>query len=60
MYDDPTASSLGWWTDNGAYYHYDAADDARAGSYERSMADVKRAHDKAGLPFKHWQLDSWW
>lgn len=21
-YDDPIASSVGWWTDNGAYYHY--------------------------------------
>ena len=57
-YDDVTASSVGWWTDNGGYYHYGGTD-GKAGDFETQMHDALADHKQRGIPFKHWQLDSW-
>jgi hypothetical protein len=58
-YDDETVSSVGWWTDNGGYYHYGGTD-GKPGDFETQMHDALADHRKLGIPFKHWQLDSWW
>eukprot|EP01052_Picozoa_sp_SAG31_P025891 SAG31_NODE_2301_length_5978_cov_14.073652_7_plen_596_part_00 len=58
-YDDETASSIGWWTDNGGYYHYGGTD-GKTGDFEVQMHDALADHRKLGIPFRHWQLDSWW
>lgn len=58
-YDDETASSLGWWTDNGGYYHYGGTN-GKPGDFEVQMHASLTEHRKLGIPFKHWQLDSWW
>jgi hypothetical protein len=61
-YDDPISSYVGWWTDNGGYYHYGGTDPAKSGDYEVQMARVRAEQTEADFPvkFKHWQLDSWW
>lgn len=61
MYEDDIVSSLGYWTDNGAYYHYPIDGPAlQAGGYQREIARVHQANQAHRLPFRHWQLDSWW
>lgn len=55
-----SASSIGFWTDNGGYYHYSIGDNRTLGSnYEEVFRSVKEHHDELGLPFRHWQFDSW-
>ena len=29
-------------------------------SYEEVLPKVKAKHDALGVPFGHWQFDSWW
>lgn len=60
-YLDDTHGAIGFWTDNGGYYHYSIGDNASLGStYEEVLPKVKAYHDELGVPFKHWQFDSWW
>ena len=67
-YRDATHATIGYWTDNGGYYHYSTGDgshQAKNGSYvynrtyEEVLPEVKASHDAAGVPFGHWQFDSW-
>jgi len=48
---------LGYWTDNGAYYYYKTEGDL---TYAQTLLAVKADADKLGVPFKYFQLDSWW
>ena len=56
LYRDVTHSTIGFWTDNGGYYHYDTGSSR---SYEQVLPEVKAYHDQIGVPFGHWQFDSW-
>eukprot|EP00635_Sarcinochrysidales_sp_CCMP3193_P006965 CAMPEP_0118914238 /NCGR_PEP_ID=MMETSP1166-20130328/14663_1 /TAXON_ID=1104430 /ORGANISM="Chrysoreinhardia sp, Strain CCMP3193" /LENGTH=758 /DNA_ID=CAMNT_0006853807 /DNA_START=30 /DNA_END=2306 /DNA_ORIENTATION=- len=67
-YRDVAHSGLGFWTDNGGYYHYYGPSDPSgknnngtptATTYEEVLTSVKRSHDEAAIPFRHWQFDSW-
>jgi len=59
-YLDDSHGGIGFWTDNGGYYHYSIGDDPSLGStYEEVLPKVKAYHDEIGVPFKHWQFDSW-
>jgi len=67
-YRDATHATIGYWTDNGGYYHYSTGNGSRpaangsmvyARSYEEVLPEVKASHDAAGVPFGHWQFDSW-
>ncbi len=59
-YRDVTHGSIGFWTDNGGYYHYSVGDNASLGAtYEEVLPKVKAYHDAIGVPFRHWQFDSW-
>ncbi len=62
VYDDAIASGMGWWTDNGAYYHYGGVQPPpnNPGAYQAAMHAAHAAHQAQKLPFQHWQLDSWW
>lgn len=56
MYRDDVISTIGFWTDNGGYYHYATGTNE---SYEEVLPKVKAYHDSIGVPFRHWQFDSW-
>ena len=43
----------------GGFYHYGGTD-GKAGDFETQMHDALADHKRLGIPFKHWQLDSWW
>mmetsp|Transcript_37439 Transcript_37439/g.79411 ORF Transcript_37439/g.79411 Transcript_37439/m.79411 type:complete len:754 (-) Transcript_37439:67-2328(-) len=59
-YKDAVHGSIGYWTDNGGYYHYSLGDNKSLGkNYEEVLPKVKAYHDSLGVPFKHWQFDSW-
>ena len=58
MYRDTTHSTIGFWTDNGGYYHYSTGVD-KTKTYEEVLPLVKQYHDEIGVPFGHWQFDSW-
>lgn len=59
-YLDDSHGSIGFWTDNGGYYHYSVGDNKSLGTtYEEVLPKVKAYHDELGVPFKHWQFDSW-
>jgi hypothetical protein len=58
MYRDVTHSSIGFWTDNGGYYHYDTGVN-KSKTYMDVLPKVKAYHDALGVPFRHWQFDSW-
>eukprot|EP01130_Rhizamoeba_saxonica_P013826 TRINITY_DN5943_c0_g1_i1.p1 TRINITY_DN5943_c0_g1~~TRINITY_DN5943_c0_g1_i1.p1 ORF type:complete len:747 (+),score=106.83 TRINITY_DN5943_c0_g1_i1:13-2253(+) len=55
--DDMTIQTLGYWTDNGAYYYYNTVPHK---NYEKTMSDVKMYLDSIKVPVKNYQLDSWW
>jgi len=57
MYKDTTHGKIGFWTDNGGYYHYDTG--VKNETYEEVLPRVKAYHDRIGVPFGHWQFDSW-
>jgi hypothetical protein len=44
--------------DNGGYYHYSTGSN-KSVSYEEVLPRVKAYHDSIGVPFGHWQFDSW-
>jgi len=56
MYAGNIVGSIGFWTDNGGYYHYATGSNE---TYEEVLPQVKAYHDSIGVPFKHWQFDSW-
>eukprot|EP00966_Prymnesium_polylepis_P009534 219909-Prymnesium_polylepis.2 len=39
------------------YYHY--ATGNKSETYEEVLPKVKAYHDNLGVPFRHWQFDSW-
>ena len=66
--DVVTHSTIGFWTDIGGYYHYSTGTGSTKfpngsyiynQSYEEVLPKVKASHDAAGVPFGHWQFDSW-
>lgn len=42
----------------GGYYHYSTGTNKSA-TYEEVLPKVKAYHDALGVPFGHWQFDSW-
>lgn len=56
-YADPGASTLGYWTDNGAMYYYHTEPGMNE---EETLLGVKAYADEAGIPYGYLQLDSWW
>jgi len=57
---DDIHGKIGFWTDNGGFYHYSIGDNASLGTnYEEVLPKVKQYHDELGVPFGHWQFDSW-
>jgi len=59
MYRDATHSTIGFWTDNGGYYHYALGNKSKDATFESVLPKVKAYHDEIGVPFGHWQFDSW-
>jgi hypothetical protein len=56
-YKDLFIATLGYWTDNGAYYYYRTE---KGMNYASTLLFAKRVFDKKGIPFRYVQLDSWW
>ncbi|MHA1359052.1 MAG: hypothetical protein ACTSRC_13095 [Candidatus Helarchaeota archaeon] len=56
-YDDPVVANLGFWTNNGAYYYYRKE---KGMSYEQTIAYIREVCKERDIPFKYYQLDSWW
>ena len=56
-YRDRTHSTIGFWTDNGGYYHYSTGGGSE--TYEAVLPKVKAHHESLGVRFGHWQFDSW-
>jgi len=56
-YADAGLSTLGYWTDNGAYYYY-RTEEGR--TFEETLLAVKAEADAIGIPYGHFQIDSWW
>jgi hypothetical protein len=54
---DPSLTSLGYWTDNGAGYYYDFEDSL---GYTGTLLAVKDEFAKAGVALGYMQIDSWW
>ncbi|GAB4328518.1 MAG: hypothetical protein Kow0069_35710 [Promethearchaeota archaeon] len=54
---DPVLANLGFWTQNGAYYYYNAE---RGTTYEETILHCRRTFEERGIPFHFFQLDSWW
>ncbi len=58
---DPRGSTavgtLGYWTDNGAYYYYRAEPGK---NYETALLEMKDYLDSEGIRVGYFQLDSWW
>ncbi|CAD5111385.1 unnamed protein product [Dimorphilus gyrociliatus] len=48
---------LGYWTDNGAYFYYNTLKNK---TYEESLYEVYKYSQKAGIPYRYLQIDSWW
>ena len=55
-YRDTVHATIGFWTDNGGYYHYATGSKE---TYEEVLPKVKAYHDSIGVRFGHWQFDSW-
>uniref|UniRef100_A0A0G4FS97 Uncharacterized protein n=2 Tax=Chromera velia CCMP2878 TaxID=1169474 RepID=A0A0G4FS97_9ALVE len=60
---DDKMDFLSYWTDNGAWYYYNAGDKEKEG--EGSYGDVlvsieKHYREKVGVRLRSIQLDSWW
>ena len=56
-YSDFTVNYLGYWTDNGACYHYCTG---KYDNYEDALVDMKKYADEQNIPYRYLQLDSWW
>ena len=62
---DVTLQTLGYATDNGAYYYYNVPPDRttaanRGTTYESTILNVAAYARSARLPFRYWLADSWW
>jgi hypothetical protein len=55
--NDFTTTHLGYATDNGAFYYWNPE---KGKSYADTLLGVKDYANKAGIPYRHVQLDSWW
>jgi hypothetical protein len=55
-YRDTVHSTIGFWTDNGGYYHYSTGGNE---TYEVVLPKVHAYHQSLGVRFGHWQFDSW-
>jgi len=58
-YLDDVHGKIGFWTDNGGFYHYALGNVSANATYEDVLPQVKAYHEKIGVPFGHWQFDSW-
>jgi len=56
-YADLGAATLGYWTDNGAYYYYNTEPGMNE---QETLLAVKADADARGIPYGYMQLDSWW
>ncbi len=56
-YDDPIVANIGFWTDNGAYYYYRKE---KGMNYEETVEYSCKVFEEHDIPFKYYQLDSWW
>ncbi|MHA1649304.1 MAG: hypothetical protein ACTSYB_03840 [Candidatus Helarchaeota archaeon] len=56
-YDDYIVANLGFWTDNGAYYYYRKE---KGMTYEQTVVLACNLFHQRAIPFKYFQLDSWW
>merc|ERR1719424_1389400 len=54
---DETLRTLGYSTDNGAYYYYQPS---KGKNYEDTLLDVHKYAVAEQIPYKHALLDSWW
>ncbi len=54
---DHSINYLGYWTDNGAYYYY-LTEEGK--SYDQTLVDVRSYADERSIPYRYFQLDSWW
>jgi hypothetical protein len=57
---DIAVSTLGYWTDNGAYYYYLSENNSIRGNMQQTIVDVLAYGKSLGLPYKHLMYDSWW
>ena len=57
---DLATTSLGYWTDNGAYYYYNTLNDIPESNYEETLISVSKYHKKLNIPVSYYQFDSWW
>jgi len=56
-YADAGLSTLGYWTDNGAWYYYRTEEGM---TFEETLLAVRAEADRLGIPYGHMQIDSWW
>ncbi len=56
-YADPVVANIGFWTDNGAYYYYRKE---KGMNYASTIEYASKIFKELGIPFKYYQLDSWW
>ena len=47
-----------YWTDNGGWFHYPPFN--ATGEYQKEWLLALKDAKAAGIPFGHWQGDSWW
>eukprot|EP00041_Stephanoeca_diplocostata_P022194 m.526816 g.526816 ORF g.526816 m.526816 type:complete len:797 (-) comp22006_c0_seq1:232-2622(-) len=60
---DITLTELGFATDNGAFYYRGNTERLPNGTrvnYEQTLLDVQKYAASQNIPYKYWQLDSWW
>ena len=62
---DLSLRTLGYWTDNGAYYYWGNAPQVGSGPVtpfepEDSLRAVDTAMAAAEIPIRYYQLDAWW
>ncbi len=55
-YMDVITSKIGYFTDNGSYYYYYPV----KGKFDATFLAIKEHADKEIIPFRYYQLDSWW
>ncbi len=56
-YADTELSYLGYWTDAGAAYYWNTMPGK---NYEQTLLAVKEEADARGIPYRYFQIDSWW
>ncbi len=56
-YQDRVLATLGYWTDNGAYYYYKTE---KGLNYHDTLLRAMAIFDEKNIPFQYLQLDSWW